>query len=180
MHGRVYAQTDSSRVIGKSRAGLAEIGISVDELYNRYERTTPRWSTCTRRACSRCRGNPHPRERGRKTVHARGDRWSEGWTVSRITVSDAGFRTEKGIGPGSTLGICERPMLWTDRFRGRRPGGGCGNARAEFHPGQERGPAEMVREPESGPDTGFGKDREGIGVLTGKFWISDCGLRSGK
>jgi len=99
------AQTDSSRVIGKSRAGRAEIGISVDELYNRYGKDNTTLVDLYQE------GMFSPAMEIRIPGSAEGKPsmlveigWTEGWTVSRITVSDARFRTEKGIGPGSSLG----------------------------------------------------------------------------
>ncbi|MBN1893905.1 hypothetical protein JW906_05400 [bacterium] len=101
----LFAQTDPSFLINHSRAGLAEIGIPVDELYNRYGRdNTALVDLYQEGMFSPAMEIRIPGSAGGKPSLLVEIGWNEGWTVSRITVTDARFRTDKGIGPGSTLG----------------------------------------------------------------------------
>ncbi len=92
--------------LAKHKAGHVEIGMTIDSLYTKYERRS------TRLTDLRLEGTFSPaleirlkgRGNGRKPSLIAEIGCQEGWVVSRVSVYDRRFKTDEGIGVGSTLG----------------------------------------------------------------------------
>jgi len=109
MPTKALAQQSSSsqNLLTKGKAGVIEIGQTIDDLYEHFDRSA------TRLVDLQLEGSFSPAievyfdstNQTKPSCLAEIRWWREvGWAVGRITIKDDTFKTEKGIGIGSTFG----------------------------------------------------------------------------
>lgn len=101
-------QSDPNQyILSKGKAGVIEIGQTIDDLYEHFDRSA------TRLVDLQLEGSFSPAievyfdsSNQKKPSFIAEIRWwrEVGWAVGRITIKDDTFKTEKGIGIGSTFG----------------------------------------------------------------------------